>query len=243
VSRCPVLIPVAGGVVGAVVDEPLVPRRGSAVLFQGAGSQRFGPNQIWGQVADDFAGMGLATLRMDYPGKGESIGLPAHAREDAAAEAVAWFRKRTGGSDLLVLGSCAGARLGANLASGDAAVRGLGLLVPTLWRPSRMLTRVRPIGRLTYRIAKRIGLRQPLRANPEWIHLLRSVRAPVWILAGEGDRSARVADAIQTSVGSRVEIETVPGLAVHTYGTPRAQQETRERVRRWATRALDSTGS
>jgi hypothetical protein len=136
-----------------------------------------------------------------------------------------------------VLGSCAGARVAVNLAAGDGGVSALGLLIPPVSGPVTG-NRKRETRRLARRIARGLGLRPELRPNREWIRLLRSVPAPVWMLTGEHDRSAVVIEETRAAAGPHVEVERIGGLALHSYGTPRAQQEVRERVRRWAARAV-----
>src|SRR5207248_11294939 len=57
----------------AILTVPRRPR-GLVALLQGFGATRSHRNRLWTWISDDLAGRGMATVRFDYPGMGDSTG-------------------------------------------------------------------------------------------------------------------------------------------------------------------------
>lgn len=88
------------------------------VLMLNSGSvHHIGPNRLWVELARDWAARGIAVLRLDlsglgdsppWPGAAENIVYSPHAASDIAA-AIAWLRALPGIEDCRLLGLCSGA--------------------------------------------------------------------------------------------------------------------------------------
>lgn len=92
-------------------------RPGPAVLMLNSGSvHHIGPNRLWVQLARAWALRGVAVLRLDISGIGDSPPRPhadrnvvysPHAGADIAA-ALAWLRREGGATECHVMGLCSG---------------------------------------------------------------------------------------------------------------------------------------
>ena len=87
------------------------PRMG-AVLLHGWSSCRMGPHRILVETARRLAGLGVAALRFDHRGRGDSEGDDDSADLDGmisdALAAADFLRERTGVRDLAMIGICSG---------------------------------------------------------------------------------------------------------------------------------------
>ena len=94
-----------------------------AVLLHGWSSCRMGPHRILVETARHLAGLGVAALRFDHRGRGDSEGDDAAADLDGmisdALAAADFLRERAGVRDLAMIGICSGG----NVAIGAAALR------------------------------------------------------------------------------------------------------------------------
>lgn len=240
VDEYPALIPTTVGPIGVMVTVPQGEARFAAVVLQGRMAQRFGVNQLWARVARGLAGHGGAVLRLDYPGRGESHASSPGWSQDTAAvgQAVRWFRDGIGDIDLLAIGSCYGARLATWLAGEFPGVVALGLVVPPFGE-----TRNTRVARATWAVTRKLGRLRPLDKNMVSAVTVVARRAPTWMLVGEGDlRASTGIQNLRRTLDRNavpVEIELVPGTRLHGYGSLRAQQETLDRLVRWAARRLE----
>ena len=95
-----------------VLEVPEGEPRGAVVIVHGWGGCRIGPHRILVQVARDLAASGLAALRFDISGRGDSQGEPLATDLDMMIAdvrgAVAWLRERTPGVPVGLLGMCSG---------------------------------------------------------------------------------------------------------------------------------------
>jgi dienelactone hydrolase len=236
----PLLLPTSAGPIGAVLTEPDRSPRAAALLLEGVGGRRFGVNQMWTKAARAMASLDVMTMRVDYPGRGESWLVTSSPRRQEAIlrEVARWFRDRTAGADLILIGVCSGARLALCLTAEDPGISGLGLLVPHL--------RALPGSRLGAG-ARRI--RSRFRQSPSTLMDRRSERAwraastrlRPWVLIGERDLGV---DGLSTLAevtarrGAALELEVVPAIALHRHRSIEAQEETVARLTRWAGRLV-----
>jgi dienelactone hydrolase len=121
-----------------VLTEPVVKPSGLGVLLLPGlvyvlSTNR---NRMFVDLARDLAGDGHRVLRIDYRGVGESTGVigpyalddPDPADVVGAVECLAAERR----TDLVVVGSCFGARTAMHTLAEDARLRGMVLLAPPL---------------------------------------------------------------------------------------------------------------
>ena len=158
------ILPTSVGPVGAIVSEPEGPPRAALILMQGGGPPcRAGVNAVWARFAREIAREGIAVLRFDFAGEGESMVAGADVPREVgwrrntdlaiACELAPWFRQLTGLDELLVAGSCHGGRVAFDFAAADDGVRGTFLVVPYLWnlppnlRPDKLAARQKSLPR------------------------------------------------------------------------------------------------
>jgi dienelactone hydrolase len=135
----PVFVPVGPERVAAVVTVPGGDPRGLVVLLTGVGagrSHRFG---LWTRTARRLASRGLAAVRMEYLGVGDSTGeVPRWRRSDqgaqlAQARAVSRVALRGVGLDrFAVAGNCFGALVSLDLMAVEPACAAAACLMPLI---------------------------------------------------------------------------------------------------------------
>lgn len=158
-TETPVVIPVGSEHVFGVLVEPPEPSD-IGVLILSAGFSHAGPgkDRLYVRLARRLAADGLASLRIDYVGTGESSGgvrWPAAAHPDAADVEAAARRLRDHGYErLVVVGSCYG--VWAGLAFAD---RLPGLIAVVLLAPPVRVARWGTVGDWTLRKLLRRSLR------------------------------------------------------------------------------------
>ncbi|HXY70995.1 MAG TPA: alpha/beta fold hydrolase [Actinomycetota bacterium] len=235
----PALIRTSRGPIGVNVSVPDAPLLASAVFLEGGDGRRFGPNSLWTLIARDLAGLGVAVLRVDFPGAGDSMMARGDPRSDRdfLAETLQWFRIRTGPSPLLVIGSCLGARLACNIADREQDVDGVALIVPFLRATPG------PVRRSLQRHGRLIGVRPGIRFDPHAIDALARVltRTQVAVVIGEKDVSRGDLTPIGSRLGegaTRMRITVVDGVKLHFHQTRRAQEATRAWTSAWAQERL-----
>lgn len=155
---------------------------------------RAGAGDLFPQVGDALAALGLPVFRFDFPGLGDSFGpLPEHEQQyfrflqeggnvDCVAPLLAALQQRHGLRGVVLGGLCGGA-ITAVYASADATVRGLLLLDPEFGlqrRPEQRATAAAappppPPGRLR-------GLFARLRRPRSWIRFATGESRPVPML-------------------------------------------------------------
>lgn len=235
----PVLVPTAEGPVGGIVSEPRGEPRGALMLLPGYGRPaRSGINSFWARLARECAELGLVVLRVDYSREGETLPIGIGVSGQVAKRALdmrlleqvlPWFRSRIGDLGLLLAGSCSGARAAIELGGREpAAIAGILLIAPYL---------------------RALAGSGPAEPNPDelpavdplLVELMQAVldRAPAWILAGEHDTADL--PLLQRLLGptrQRLELEVVPGMALHLLDKPALQAEVRARLLARVERAL-----
>ena len=112
--RLPEVITVSGAVgrLSALLELPDGDVCGGVVIVHGWGGCRIGPHRILVEAARSLNARGLATLRFDLGGRGQSEGDPLATDLDAmiddATAAVDALRERIGALPVRMLGMCSG---------------------------------------------------------------------------------------------------------------------------------------
>lgn len=242
----PVLIPTDEGPVGGIVGEPSGEARAALLLLSGYGRPaRSGTNSFWTRLARDLAACGLVVLRVDYSREGETLpigeGVRGQANKSALdarllAAVLPWFQRRLDGLELFVAGSCSGARGAVELAGRDHpdTVAGTFLIVPH-FRVLEGAERAQPDDDAKSESG------DPDAVDPAMVDCFREIlaRAPSWILVGEDDEPD--VPLLLRSVGAtahELEVEVVPGVALHFLDQPDLQEEAGRRLRSRLERAL-----
>jgi pimeloyl-ACP methyl ester carboxylesterase len=128
-----------------VLCRPAGPQRGRTVLMLNSGyDPHTGWARTWVEQARALAAEGVASLRMDASGVGDSPareGAPdqvlySDIQADDVADAVDWLEGQ-GLGPVVLAGRCSGAYLGLRAAVADARVAGLVMVNPLrlVWRP------------------------------------------------------------------------------------------------------------
>lgn len=151
---------VAGERVRGVLHEPDRANGVGLVYLHGWPGNRLGPHRMFVTLARRLASLGIASLRIDCRGRGESEGETATASirsmtEDARG-AVDWLAARPGIRAIFLLGICSGAKVAIGAAADDPRIRGL-----ILWSAEAMGSlRTRRTGRHRTREALRLYLKK-----------------------------------------------------------------------------------
>ena len=256
----PLLIETAHGVIGSVVVTPVSPVQGGAVILPGVGSTRAGSNQMFVRMAEALATAGVASLRFDYPGTGEShLGLTTRWRE-TTAEVTEWFRTRCGTPRLLLIADCSGVVGAHREVMSGRGVAGVAMVRPAFpepWpRPSsrrRLRTAAGRVKRLpgTALLRLRHGRADPkiqglwskddapLMARTGELLVEISRRVPLWILTAVTDPATPVLRGLQERLDAGVayELEILDG-ALSGGGSRPGVTEMARSTATWATRRL-----
>jgi pimeloyl-ACP methyl ester carboxylesterase len=236
-----VFVPTHAGPLGGIVTEPDGDPVGAAAILQGSSGRRSGVGQIWTNLGRAMADLGLVVLRVDHPGKGDS--KPAATPpvpEVALVEGLRWFRERTGGLDLHLVGLCYGVRTATAFARQEPALSGLTLLRPYLVRPQSRGS----VTRARRRLRRGLGAVRPrpidARLGATIVDVAR--RAPTVVVVGERDVHVDHAIALSRGAGAEgvhIELDVVSGGALHDQRSVAGQRATVTRLVGWVSRAVD----
>jgi alpha-beta hydrolase superfamily lysophospholipase len=230
------LLETSVGNLGVVLSEPDGPPRFSVLLLQGPGT-RSGINRIWTRVARGLAARGIAALRLDYPGHGDSLSGDGNlrTRAQAAAESLAWLRERTGGVPNGLVGNCLGAHSAISVAAQHPPAA-LALVSPYLKRLPPTTRAGRWLWIRSLRVRRRVWPTPWGRANldPGLLRDLRQVvsTTPTVVLVGERDPWAEDSRLLE-QLSTRVEVQAAPGVMLRRKNTREAQEETLTRLVSW----------
>lgn len=261
------IVPTSLGPVGAIVTQPEGPPRIGLVLLQGGGDPcRAGVNASWARLARDLAGRGVAVLRFDFAQEGDStiageqvkreVGWRRNTDLTIMRELAPWFRERASSVELLIAGSCHGARIGLDFAAEDGQVKGTFLIVPYLsnlppnMRADKQVNKQKSLPRASELYDHGSSEVQFHRDNvgeveavtddsPLEESIVASCRAavasgPVHILIGEGDSQKPVALKERLGAeGERLDVEVVPGTIIHPVTHPEVQELVTTRLLGW----------
>jgi pimeloyl-ACP methyl ester carboxylesterase len=224
----PVFVPVDGAHVAATICLPDGRARGLAVLLQGFGAMRSHRNRLWTRTSADLAARGIASVRLDYPGLGDSTGTRVHSMRQPPVRAVTAAIKvaldAAGVDSYCVVGNCLGARTALLIAERMPCCVGVGLILPedlhsiVREEPSRVgssafkqvVRTIRPLRRLAHLVANRAA-RRSIRLMPEIEALMDEVRM-LFLFIGTGEtwrRLESVLDARSPGNASRDRFERV----------------------------------
>ena len=94
-------------------------------------------HRAWVALAQDLSASGVAALRLDYPGQGDSVDLPQDAQAVSAwlgslGDAIAWVRQQFPGVAVSLVGYRLGALLAAEVAVLTPGLAAVVLLAPVL---------------------------------------------------------------------------------------------------------------
>ena len=130
----PLFVPVEGEHVAATISLPETSARDLAVLLQGFGVTRSHRNRLWTRMSMALAERGIASVRLDYPGMGESTGPRPAGMDNPPIQAVAAVTRLAldvaGVESYSVVGNCLGAQSALLIAERIPGCRGVGLILP-----------------------------------------------------------------------------------------------------------------
>jgi pimeloyl-ACP methyl ester carboxylesterase len=143
----PVFVPFGQDRLAALVTVPDDEPRGLVIMVTGGSAIRSYRFQVWTRAAEELAARGLASVRMDYRGIGDSTGtLPvwriAEPPLDQVACVVRFAMKATGVSRLAVAGNCMGSRVALAFAAQTPACIGAVLIRTPILAPSGISLRL-----------------------------------------------------------------------------------------------------
>lgn len=233
------LVPTSLGGAGVVFEAPPGPAPVGMLILQGLETNRSGVNAVWTRTARALAAVGVASFRVDYPGIGDSAGIPGgrDSHRLVLAEVAAWFRASTGLERIGAIAACYGARLVLSLAATGELDGPVALVTPALGRPlSQHL-----VGRVRRRVRRRLGRSEPLDRTVAADLVRVAERDAVTVLLGERDwQTAAALVATRRHLRPRAVIreEVVPDERLHAFPTARGQHEAIVRLTRWAGSAI-----
>ncbi|WP_229426989.1 hydrolase 1, exosortase A system-associated [Massilia atriviolacea] len=123
----------AGEALFGIVSLPVQPARRAVLIVVGGPQYRVGSHRQFTTLARGLAAQGIAVLRFDYRGMGDSEGAMRDFEavgEDLRAAVDSLFEAVPGLDDVVIWGLCDGASAALFYAAGDARVSGLVLLNP-----------------------------------------------------------------------------------------------------------------
>jgi dienelactone hydrolase len=176
VKEYPVFIPHRGNHLAAVLTTPDDDAQGLVVLLTGMGAPRSHRFQIWSRLSRRLAEEGLASVRLDYHGMGDSAGEEIEWADGMWEEPLyseihtvaRWAMDTVGVDRMATVGNCSGAYLALQLAA--QMPEGVGAMCIQLtvleWN---VLTTVRRRVRLS-------GIVKSIKSNPWLARLARPFR-------------------------------------------------------------------
>jgi pimeloyl-ACP methyl ester carboxylesterase len=228
----PIFVPYRDGHIAGVVTTPDASPRALVLLLTGWGATRSHRGRIWTRAARALADRGIASVRFDYPGIGDSSGTakpsvdaPPVGEATAVLEAA---RRVVGDVDVALVGNCIGAKTAFSVAARVPECRAVvGVLlrkagdIVERGRPSRGRRAVKGAlrGRRDQRLKRLLrGVASPFRRRqlrfiPDVEAVLRS-RACLLLFLGDrtpADRLARDVAALTRKGGGagRAEVQHV----------------------------------
>jgi predicted alpha/beta-hydrolase family hydrolase len=181
-----VFVPIGAQHLGATVTAPA---DGSAdelvLLLAGTGAPRSHRFQLWTRTARALAGVGVASIRAEYLGIGDSTGrMPrprvGDDRVDQAVAAAEFGLRATGAGHLAVVGNCSGGVVGLQVVARMPSASAAMLILPRLVAPSgvgRMVISARSTGLRSIPAARKVGRAVKALARPGREHLSPVIQA------------------------------------------------------------------
>lgn len=177
IAEHPIFVPYARGRLAAVVTLPIGEPRGLALLLTGVGLPQVIGSALAARTAANLAQRGLASVRFDYEGIGDSTGLVPEfslaVTEFAAEQALSVLetaRRIVAADRFAVAGSCIGSRVALQLARRQDCVGAVCIALPLFelgtwtrlrrrsaaWKPVAFIRRHRLLRRAALAPMKRI---------------------------------------------------------------------------------------
>jgi alpha/beta superfamily hydrolase len=177
IAEHPMFVPFDRGHLAAVVTTPPEEPRGLTLLLTGIGLPQVIGSALAARIAASLARRGLASVRFDYEGIGESTGVVPEfslARTESAAEQALSLlesaRRVVGADQFAVAGSCIGSRVALQLAGRQDCVGAVCIALPLFelgmwtrlrrrsaaWGPVALVRRHRVLRRVALAPAKLI---------------------------------------------------------------------------------------
>ena len=127
----PITFTINGQRLFGMLERPIVPFERGVIFLGGWAGTRAGPHQIFVKFARQLSRQGIASLRFDFRGRGDSEGETEDADlgtmlEDAVS-AVAWMVEQVQVSQLTLLGICSGSQVAMGACCTHPAVDSLAL--------------------------------------------------------------------------------------------------------------------
>jgi dienelactone hydrolase len=250
----PYWVPHGDTSIAAYLTLPPDPSRLVALLQVGGGVPRTHRNRAWVLAARQLAERRVATLRMDYPGTGDSTGEAALSLERPPADAVITVIEHaqgvTGIDRVGVAGQCLGVRTAIEAAAAISACDRLALVMPVTLRPALRGSEGPRLAAVRKATAGRLR-RLKRRARQRWDHL--DVRrgaeldpaigaiarhADVLVLHGGTGASRawvseQAAELTATSLPHHVEMRALPTVGATGFRALDVQLATRAALTEW----------
>jgi pimeloyl-ACP methyl ester carboxylesterase len=264
----PVFIPHEEEHLGAIATVPDGEPRAMILLLTGTGAPRSHRFQMWTKAARSLAENGIASLRLDYLGIGDSTGESDEVPldEDAVGQMLSAVRfgTRAVGTDRVgVVGNCSGALTALYLASVLPNCEGAICILPRVLEPSSVnkivigargskLARIVRSNRLLRRMANRFrGRKGKLRSSVGDAFRKTLSHGSMLFVYSEQDTdaySAETVEVIDRMVASlpeqarrRFELRVLPNGPLSGFEALEIQQEVIETVVGWCTTCFGGT--
>jgi hypothetical protein len=261
-SEEPVLLATSIGPMAGVLTLPDTPPVAAVYVLQGWACPRSDANQMWARLARALTNSGIATMRADYAGRGESWDADKHQRVTGAEEVARWFEARVGDVPWVVLAYCYGLSPAVTVCRGRDNILGVAVVNPPM-TAAAVATRRKPS------LRRRIdAATASLRLFPRWAayrirfgpaqtwhteqaivdHPTRELAdltrmAPTWIFASSNDASLGAVRSVLAGLEdtSTVELELNETVDMRDARTPEAQDALIAGVESYVHRCLSST--
>lgn len=211
-------------------DRETASGRPAVVILNTGIIHRVGHNRMFVTFARDMAAVGIAVLRFDLSGLGDSANrhgarAPLLANMEDIREAVDWLVAGRGYPGAILMGLCSGADQSIVYAGSDPRVSGVVLLDPTIPQTPRHLRLTQP-RRRWWQVGPDHVLGDVLRSILRAVRKLRGVEAKpvvddgiVAVTAGIGIDRPEVRAYIESAYRRAVD-NRIPMLAILTAGLP-----------------------
>jgi pimeloyl-ACP methyl ester carboxylesterase len=173
VREYPIFLPYEGDHIAGIITVPDRDPEAVTLLLQGVGAPRSHRYRVWTRIAHGLADIGIASVRMDYRGMGDStgpIGLDWDTPPVELANAVATMALESLGLDRLgVVGNCLGARTALQVANLQSSCRTVACVLPATYEAIMDGTRPAFHQRVTRRLIRGLSrARGGRRVEPNW---------------------------------------------------------------------------
>lgn len=263
----PVFIPYDGARLAAVITAPDGHPDGLVVLLTGGGAARSHRAQLWTRAAERLAKQGLASLRLDYQGTGDSTGVAPELHmtdppTDQALAAVRFSLDALGVERVAGVGNCMGARIALDLAAELPEWIGTLCINPPILRPARVTRAIQRArgwklpSTLKSSALLRNSVVRPLKRRKKRITstdrepiVMALERGPVCLVYSEKDSRLtrqlrrelqRLEGALPERLKARYEVRLLQGVGLLGFQSLLIQQEVIDTVGDWVPRCFSA---